>query len=205
MRIGQVSWIRITAGVEGVCRLRHPFNENQFRATGCMPKQTDGLPPIPNDSSGSRHDRCRCHAKSGSTLRPMGPNPVYFDYHTTLISHRSCLKPVDTFRGVHLDFLHPHERVAEVRDGRATPGAGFPAGVKIVGHVQVRPQRSLRVVPDAEVKGLGADRLRPLADLVGVEREVGAEFWGLGPLPADLDEVDFRMASPPIARVAGGV
>ena len=37
-------------------------------------------------------------AKSGSTLRPMGRNPVCYNYRATLISYRSCLKPVDTFR-----------------------------------------------------------------------------------------------------------
>jgi len=42
-RTGRTRWIRITAGVEGVCRLRNPFDESQIRATGCTPQQTDGL------------------------------------------------------------------------------------------------------------------------------------------------------------------
>ena len=32
--------------------------------------------------------------------RPMGRNPVCYNYRATLISYRSCLKPVDTFRTV---------------------------------------------------------------------------------------------------------
>ena len=28
----------------------------------------------------------------------MGQNPVCYNYRATLISYRSCLKPVDTFR-----------------------------------------------------------------------------------------------------------
>ena len=33
----------------------------------------------------------------------MGRNPVCYNYRATLISYRSCLKPIDTFRGVYLD------------------------------------------------------------------------------------------------------
>src|SRR3989339_424782 len=63
----------------------------------CSPRLT---PLIPNDSSGSHRDRWRCRVKSGSTLRPMGRNPACYNYRATLISSRSCLKPVDTLRGV---------------------------------------------------------------------------------------------------------
>ena len=49
---------------------------------------------------GARRVRWRCQAKSGSTLRPMGWNPVCYNYRATLISYRSCLKPIDTFRRV---------------------------------------------------------------------------------------------------------
>ena len=48
-------------------------------------------------------DRWCCQAKSGLTLRPMGRNPVCYNYRATLISYRSCLKPIDTFR-FHLRF-----------------------------------------------------------------------------------------------------
>jgi len=53
---------------------------------------------IPNDSLANRRDRWRCQAKSGSTLRPMGRNPVCYNYRATLIPKSSCLKPVDTHR-----------------------------------------------------------------------------------------------------------
>ena len=53
--------------------------------------------PIPNDSSITPPGRCRCRGKSGLTLRPMGRNPVCYNYNATLISYRSCLKPIDTF------------------------------------------------------------------------------------------------------------
>ncbi len=39
-----------------------------------------------------------CVPRFGLTLRPMGRNPVCYNYRATLISYRSCLKPVDTFR-----------------------------------------------------------------------------------------------------------
>src|SRR5208337_3789516 len=58
------------------------------------------MPPTPNDSSADRHDHWRCHVKSGSTLRPMGRNHVCYNYRATLISYRSCLKALDTFRPV---------------------------------------------------------------------------------------------------------
>jgi hypothetical protein len=48
--------------------------------------------------SHNRRDRWRCPAKFGLTLRPMGPNPVCYNYRTTLISYCSCLNPIDTFR-----------------------------------------------------------------------------------------------------------
>src|SRR5208337_3590488 len=54
--------------------------------------------PIPNDSSADRRDRWHCQAKSGSTLRPMGRNHACYNYRATLISYRSCLKPLDTLR-----------------------------------------------------------------------------------------------------------
>ena len=56
------------------------------------------MPPIPIDSSEDPRGRFRCPARSGSTLRPMGPNLVCYSYHATLIPNCSCLKPVDTFR-----------------------------------------------------------------------------------------------------------
>jgi hypothetical protein len=47
---------------------------------------------------GVARDRWRCPAESGATLRPMGRNPVCYNYRATLIPKSSCLKPVDTFR-----------------------------------------------------------------------------------------------------------
>ncbi len=47
----------------------------------------------------NRRNRWRCTAESGSTLRPTGRRPVYYNYRATLISYRSCLKPIDTLRG----------------------------------------------------------------------------------------------------------
>jgi transposase InsO family protein len=41
---------------------------------------------------------CCCRVRSGLTLRPTGWYPVCYNYRATLISLRSCLKPVDTFR-----------------------------------------------------------------------------------------------------------
>jgi hypothetical protein len=43
MRAGRVSWVRITAGFEGPCRMRNPFGENPFEAVGCLPKQKGAL------------------------------------------------------------------------------------------------------------------------------------------------------------------
>ena len=43
MRAGQVRWVRVTAKVDGLCRLRNPFYEDRFGATGCTPKQENGL------------------------------------------------------------------------------------------------------------------------------------------------------------------
>src|SRR5271165_2224941 len=56
--------------------------------------------PTPNDSSVSHRAPWRCQAKSGLTLRPMGRNRACYNYRATLISYRSCLKALDTFRYV---------------------------------------------------------------------------------------------------------
>jgi len=39
MRSGRVTWVRITARVDGPCRLHNPFVETEFRASGCTPKR----------------------------------------------------------------------------------------------------------------------------------------------------------------------
>jgi hypothetical protein len=42
-RAGQVPWVRITAEVDGLCRLRNPFDDRPFEASGCVPKTEKGL------------------------------------------------------------------------------------------------------------------------------------------------------------------
>jgi hypothetical protein len=59
------------------------------------------MPLIPSDSSANRRDRWRCQAKSGAILRPTGRSPACYSYRATLISYRSCLKPIDTFHRQH--------------------------------------------------------------------------------------------------------
>jgi predicted DNA-binding protein YlxM (UPF0122 family) len=39
----------------------------------------------------------------------MGRNPECYNYRATLISYRSCLKPIDTFRLMYLDDLSYRE------------------------------------------------------------------------------------------------
>ena len=46
----------------------------------------------------SRETPLRGPRKSGSTPRPTGRKPEHYNSRATLISYRSCLKPVDTFR-----------------------------------------------------------------------------------------------------------
>ena len=43
MREGRVCWIRITAEVDRLCRVRNPFDESQFVASGCTPRRENGL------------------------------------------------------------------------------------------------------------------------------------------------------------------
>jgi len=42
-RDGRVRWVRITAAVDGPCRLRNPFGEREFHVTGAAPAEEDGL------------------------------------------------------------------------------------------------------------------------------------------------------------------
>jgi hypothetical protein len=87
--------------------------------------------------STSRPVRWRCQAKSGLTLRPMGRNPVCYNYRATLISCRSCLKPIDTFRSVEKDlegacgprpFLCPIHRSSRNAAATAVGRHGFRHG-----------------------------------------------------------------------------
>jgi len=70
---------------------------------GLMPKRR-----TPNASFSTRRGRCPRRQKCGSILRPIGRSPVCYNYRTTLISFRSCLKPVDRFRWVCDACLHQY-------------------------------------------------------------------------------------------------
>ena len=79
----------------------HPASSDVTQSTGVEPSSSSSRASLGGllelDGTG-RPSHWHCLPKSGLTPRLTSRTPACYNYRAALISYRSCLKPVDTFR-----------------------------------------------------------------------------------------------------------